>query len=280
MVPNHVGIDGALGARAPRLVRPAARAALPGLLASPAPTSPSDPRSAPDRGPLLVRAPTPRWSSSGSTDRTGEVRYLYHGNDGTNMPWNDTAQLDYLKPEVREAVIQPHPARRAALPDHPLRRRDDAGQAPLPPALVPRAGERRRHPLARRARPCPGGVRRGDARGVLARGRRPLRRRGAGHAAARRGLLADGELLRPDAGDAPGLQQRLHGLLSDEDNAKYRRILKETLDFDAEILYRFVNFLNNPDERTAVDQFGKGDKYFGICDPDGDAAGAADVANA
>ena len=23
--------------------------------------------------------------------------------------------------------------------------------------------------------------------------------------------------------------------------------------------------MNNPDERTAVDQFGKGDKYFGIC---------------
>ena len=37
---------------------------------------------------------------------TGDVRYVYHGNDGTSMPWNDTAQLDYLKPEVREAVIQ------------------------------------------------------------------------------------------------------------------------------------------------------------------------------
>ena len=23
--------------------------------------------------------------------------------------------------------------------------------------------------------------------------------------------------------------------------------------------------MNNPDERTAVDQFGKGDKYFGVC---------------
>jgi glycosidase len=37
---------------------------------------------------------------------TGEVRYIYHGNDGTNMPWNDTAQLNFLLPEVREAVIQ------------------------------------------------------------------------------------------------------------------------------------------------------------------------------
>ena len=37
---------------------------------------------------------------------TGDTRYIYHGNDGTSFPWNDTAQLNYLKPEVREAVIQ------------------------------------------------------------------------------------------------------------------------------------------------------------------------------
>ncbi|HMB25407.1 MAG TPA: alpha-amylase family glycosyl hydrolase, partial [Anaerolineales bacterium] len=37
---------------------------------------------------------------------TGDIRYIYHGNDGTSFPWNDTAQLDYLKAEVREAVIQ------------------------------------------------------------------------------------------------------------------------------------------------------------------------------
>ena len=37
--------------------------------------------------------------------RYNDVRYIYHGNDGTNMPWNDTAQLDMLKHEVREAVI-------------------------------------------------------------------------------------------------------------------------------------------------------------------------------
>ena len=36
----------------------------------------------------------------------GETRFIYHGNDGTHMPWNDTAQLNYLDPGVREAVIQ------------------------------------------------------------------------------------------------------------------------------------------------------------------------------
>ena len=34
------------------------------------------------------------------------VRYVYHGNDGTTFPWNDTAQLDYSQADVREAVIQ------------------------------------------------------------------------------------------------------------------------------------------------------------------------------
>ena len=37
---------------------------------------------------------------------TGSERYIYHGNDGTTMPWNDTAQLDFLQAEVREAVTQ------------------------------------------------------------------------------------------------------------------------------------------------------------------------------
>ena len=37
---------------------------------------------------------------------TGSQKFIYHGNDGTSMPWNDTAQLNYLNPEVREAVIQ------------------------------------------------------------------------------------------------------------------------------------------------------------------------------
>jgi hypothetical protein len=37
---------------------------------------------------------------------SGEIRYIYHGNDGTSFPWNDTAQLDYLNPAVREQVIQ------------------------------------------------------------------------------------------------------------------------------------------------------------------------------
>ncbi|MEO8626258.1 MAG: hypothetical protein ABI452_06125, partial [Candidatus Limnocylindrales bacterium] len=52
--------------------------------------------------------------------------------------------------------------------------------------------------------------------------------------------------------------------MRDEKNAEYRTVIKNTLEFDPQILKRYVNFMNNPDERTAVDQFGDGDKYFGV----------------
>ena len=54
-------------------------------------------------------------------------------------------------------------------------------------------------------------------------------------------------------------------MLKREENAKYRATIKNVLDFDPQILKRFVNFMNNPDEETAVAQFGHDDKYFGVC---------------
>jgi hypothetical protein len=53
-------------------------------------------------------------------------------------------------------------------------------------------------------------------------------------------------------------------MLRDEDNAKYRMAIKNTLEFDPQILKRYVNFMNNPDEKTAAEQYGDGDKYFGV----------------
>ena len=53
-------------------------------------------------------------------------------------------------------------------------------------------------------------------------------------------------------------------MLRDEDGAGYRKVIKETIEFDPEILKRYVNFMSNPDEKTAIEQFGKGDKYFGV----------------
>jgi hypothetical protein len=53
-------------------------------------------------------------------------------------------------------------------------------------------------------------------------------------------------------------------MLRDENGAGFRKLVRETLEFDPEILKRYVNFMSNPDEKTAVEQFGKGDKYFGV----------------
>ncbi|HSW68134.1 MAG TPA: alpha-amylase family protein, partial [Bacteroidales bacterium] len=54
-------------------------------------------------------------------------------------------------------------------------------------------------------------------------------------------------------------------MLKNEENNKYRKLLGNTLEFEPEILKRYVNFMSNPDEETAIRQFGTGDKYFGIC---------------
>lgn len=53
-------------------------------------------------------------------------------------------------------------------------------------------------------------------------------------------------------------------MMMKEENDKYRQLVKNTLEFNPEILKRYVNFMSNPDEETAINQFGKGDKYFGV----------------
>ncbi len=53
-------------------------------------------------------------------------------------------------------------------------------------------------------------------------------------------------------------------MLKMEENSKYRQTVKNVLEFSPEVLKRFVNFMNNPDEATAVAQFGTGDKYYGV----------------
>ena len=53
-------------------------------------------------------------------------------------------------------------------------------------------------------------------------------------------------------------------MLRDEENGKYRSVLRETLAFDPGVLQRFVNFMTNPDEKQAADQYGTQDKAFAV----------------
>ena len=196
---------------------------------------------------------------------SGQERYIYHGNDGTSMPWNDTAQLNYLKPEVREAVIQTilHVARK-----FPVIRFDAAM------TLAKKHFQRLWFP-----EPGTGGAIPSRAEHGLTKEQfdaaipiefwRELVDRVAQEVPdtlllAEAFWLMEGYFVRT-LGMHRVYNSAFMNMLRDEKNAEYRLVMKNTLEFDPEILKRYVNFMNNPDERTAVDQFGKEDKYFGIC---------------
>jgi glycosidase len=195
---------------------------------------------------------------------TGDTRYVYHGNDGTSFPWNDTAQLDYLNPAVREQVIQtilhvarlfpvirfdaamtlakrhfhrlwfPGPGSSGAIPS---RAEYGMSQAEFD-RLMPH--EFWREVVDRVAAEVPGTLLLAEAF-----------------------WLMEGYFVRT-LGMHRVYNSAFMIMMRDEDNAKYRSVIKNTLEFDPDIMKRYVNFMSNPDERTAIDQFGKGDKYFGV----------------
>ncbi len=196
---------------------------------------------------------------------SGEQRFIYHGNDGTSMPWNDTAQLNFLNPEVREGVIQTilHVAKsfpiirfdaamtltkkhyqRLWFPEPgsggDISSRSDHGMSSQEfNARMPR--EFWREVVERVAREVPDTLLLAEAFWLL-----------------------EGYFVRT-LGMHRVYNSAFMNMLKNEENSEYRQVIKKTLAFNPEILKRFVNFMNNPDEETAVAQFGKGDKYFGVC---------------
>lgn len=196
---------------------------------------------------------------------TGSEKYIYHGNDGTSMPWNDTAQLNYLLPEVREAVIQTilHVARK-----FPIIRFDAAM------TLAKKHYQRLWFPEPGSGGDIPSRAEHGLTKDAFDQAF-PLEfwREVVDRVAeevpdtlllAEAFWLMEGYFVRT-LGMHRVYNSAFMNMLRDEKNQEYRLLIKNTLEFDPEILKRYVNFMNNPDERTAVDQFGKGDKYFGIC---------------
>jgi len=196
---------------------------------------------------------------------TGEERYIYHGNDGTSMPWNDTAQLNFLNPEVREAVIQMilHVARKFSVI------RFDAAMT-----LAKKHYQRLWFPEPGAGGAIPSRAEHGltkeqfDAAMPVEFWREVVDRVAAEVPdtllLAEAFWLMEGYFVRT-LGMHRVYNSAFMNMLKNEENAKYRSVMKNTLEFDPEILKRFVNFMNNPDEETAVAQFGKDDKYFGVC---------------
>lgn len=196
---------------------------------------------------------------------TGDVRYIYHGNDGTGMPWNDTAQIDFLNPEAREAVIQEilHVAR-----NFPIIRFDAAM------VLAKKHIRRLWYP-----EPGQGGDIASRAEHAISRDEfeakipnefwREVVDRVATEVPdtlllAEAFWMMEGYFVRT-LGMHRVYNSAFMNMLKREDNFKYRQTIKNTIEFDPQILKRYVNFMNNPDEETAVAQFGKEDKYFGVC---------------
>ena len=197
-------------------------------------------------------------------NKTGEVKYIYHGNDGTSMPWNDTAQLNMMKPEVREAVIQkifdvarkfsiirfdaamtltkkhyqrlwfPQPGTGGDIPsraDYSMTRSEFDKQFP---------NEFWREVVDRFNKEMPETLLLAEAF-----------------------WLMEGYFVR-SLGMHRVYNSAFMHMMMKEENEKYRDLITNTLEFEPEILKRYVNFMSNPDEETAIKQFGTDDKYFGV----------------
>ena len=197
--------------------------------------------------------------------QTGSESFIYHGNDGTSMPWNDTAQLDFLNPVVREAVIQNilHVARK-----FPIIRFDAAM------TLAKKHIQRLWFP-----EPGSGGA-------IPTRSGFGLSRKFFDElmpeefwreVVDRVAIEAPDTLLLAEAfwmmegffvrslGMHRVYNSAFMHMLRDEENDKYRDLIIKTLEYDPQILKRYVNFMNNPDEDTAISQYGSDGKYFGVC---------------
>jgi predicted flap endonuclease-1-like 5' DNA nuclease/glycosidase len=263
MVPNHVGIDGKWVIEHPEWFLQTKEPPYPGY------TFHSENLSTDSRVGIYLEdhyyAKTDAAVVFKRVDNSsGEARYLYHGNDGSGLPWNDTAQLDYLNADVREAVIQTilHVAKQ-----FPVIRFDAAMTLA------------KRH-IKRLWFPDPG-----SGEGIASRGEYGMTREQFDAAMPqefwrevvdRAAVEAPDTLLLAEAfwmmegyfvrslGMHRVYNSAFMHMLRDEKNAEYRAIIRETTALEPEILKRYVNFLNNPDEKTAVEQFGKGDKYFGV----------------
>ncbi|MDO8483845.1 MAG: alpha-amylase family glycosyl hydrolase [Candidatus Limnocylindrales bacterium] len=263
MVPNHVGIDSRWVIEHPEW-----------FLSLPEPPYPAYSFNGPDLSAddrVGIAIEDHYWDDSDAAvvfkrfDRqTGDVRYVYHGNDGTSFPWNDTAQLNFLDPAVREQVIRtildvarrfpiirfdaamvlarkhierlwwPEPGAGAGIPsraEHAMSKREFDARMPV---------EFWREVVDRVAAEIPGTLLLAEAFWLL-----------------------EGYFVRTLGMHRVYNSAFMH-MLRDEDGAGYRKVIKETIEFDPEILKRYVNFMSNPDEKTALEQFGKGDKYFGV----------------
>ena len=191
--------------------------------------------------------------------------YIFHGNDGTSMPWNDTAQLNYLNPETRKAmkaritkvakkfrivrmdaamtILKQH-FKRLWYPDAgahkniPTRIANVLTEAEFDVLMPNEFWSEVMHDLAK------------EAPDTL--------------------ILAEAfwmmeKYFVQSLGMHRVYNSAFLNYMRNGENAKLRSYFIEILGSDRKMLDSFVNYLTTPDESPSAISFGKDKRYFGVC---------------
>jgi hypothetical protein len=196
-------------------------------------------------------------------DRDGRRRYIYHGNDGTGLPWNDTAQLDHTNPAVRHAIIDTaielsqnfsiirFDAAMTLTRDH--YRRLWFPHADEAPAIASRSVySLPQHEFDAR---MPTEFWADLVTAFRARSPDTL-------LVAEAFWMTEMYFVRALGMHRVYNSAFMHAL-RDEKNAEFEANLRDFRQNDADTLARFANYLSTPDEESAASHFTQPDKYFG-----------------
>jgi len=195
----------------------------------------------------------------------GKPLYIYHGNDGTSMPWNDTAQLNYLNQEVRSVVKET--IKRVA-GEFDIIRLDAAmtlTKQHFKRLWFPNKGANKFIPTRGNDNltneefdlrmPCEfwsevlETINQYEPDTLLI---------------AEAFWLMEGFFIR-DLGMHSVYNSAFMNFLRTGENKQFKDCIRNMIAFDPLSLDHLVNYQTTPDEEPAINQFGKGDKYFGIC---------------
>ena len=191
--------------------------------------------------------------------------YIFHGNDGTSMPWNDTAQLNYLNPETRKAMK----ARIIKVARKFKIVRMDAAMT-----ILKQHFKRLWYPDA------------GAHKNIPTRTANVLTEAEFDALMPKEfwsEVMHDISIEAPDTlilAEAFWMMEKyfvqslgMHRVynsaflnhLRNGENTKLRSYFIEILGSDRKMLDSFVNYLTTPDESPSAISFGKGKRYFGVC---------------
>jgi len=197
--------------------------------------------------------------------KTGEVRYVYHGNDGTSMPWNDTAQLNYLNPATRQALLDEivKIARKFSII------RLDAAMTltrkHFKRLWFPSPGSGQFIPTRNHFRMTAQEFDQQMPHEFWEEVIRELSKKSPHTLLIAEAFWLTEHFFINEIGMHRVYNSAFMHQLRDEQNREYRSYLKSILRTDPAMLERFVNFLTTPDEQPAILQFGKSTKYLGAC---------------